>query len=49
MNKIKFCPMCKSVNVSFDARLEVTYDVCKNCGYKAAPGVDFPEKMLKKK
>ena len=48
MNAIKFCPLCKSTNVSFDARLETTYDVCKNCGYQGAPGTSFPEKIIKK-
>ncbi|MEK6861645.1 MAG: hypothetical protein AABY07_06765 [Nanoarchaeota archaeon] len=49
MRFVKFCPMCKSSNVSFDARLETTYDVCRKCGYRAAPGVDFPEKEIKNK
>lgn len=48
MRRIKFCPMCKSTDVSFDARLEVTYDVCRKCGYRAAPGMNFPEKLIKK-
>ena len=49
MEWIKFCPMCKSTDVSFDAKLEATYDVCKKCGYRAAPAVNFPEKIVKNK
>ena len=46
---VKFCPMCKSTDVSFDARLETTYDVCKKCGYRSAPSINFPEKIIKDK
>ena len=48
MKYVKFCPLCKSTNVSFDARLGTTYNVCKNCGYIGASGTDFPEKIIKK-
>ena len=44
--KIIFCPMCKSTNVSFDAKLEATYHVCKSCGYQSTPGVEFPHKII---
>lgn len=45
----KFCPVCNSSNVTFDAKLEVTYDVCRDCGFRSAPGVNFPEKVFKDK
>lgn len=41
--------MCKSTNISFDAKLEAAYHVCKSCGYKSVPGVDFPHKIINKK
>ena len=45
--RVKFCPMCKSTNVSFDAKLEMTYDVCKDCGFRSI-GANFPEKEQEK-
>ncbi|MFH1592690.1 MAG: hypothetical protein ABIB47_04975 [Candidatus Woesearchaeota archaeon] len=47
MKKVVFCPMCRSTNVSFDARLEIVYPVCKNCGFRSI-GMDFPHKIVKK-
>lgn len=46
--RVKFCPMCKSTNISFDSRLEMTYDVCEDCGYRSMIGANFPEKEIKK-
>jgi len=40
--------MCKSTDISFDAKLEVTYDVCRNCGFRSAPGGNFPYRVIKK-
>ncbi|MEK6953068.1 MAG: hypothetical protein AABX29_08705, partial [Nanoarchaeota archaeon] len=47
-NKVIFCPMCKSTDISFDAKLEITYDVCRNCGYTSFGG-NFPFKIIKMK
>jgi len=47
MKKIIFCPICKSTDVTFDAKLETTYNVCRSCGYKSPPGADFPHKIIK--
>ncbi len=47
MKRVKFCPMCRSTDVSFDARLETTYDVCRKCGYRSPPASGFPEKDMK--
>ena len=40
--------MCKSTDISFDAKLEVTYDVCRNCGFRSAHGGNFPYRVIKK-
>ncbi len=44
--KIKFCPMCKSTDISVDAKLEMTYNFCRHCGFRSTG--DFPEKIIKK-
>ena len=40
--------MCESVNVSFDAKLESTYDVCKNCGFIGNVGIEFPYRLVRR-
>jgi len=32
--KIKYCPKCKSSNVTLDAGFITAIYVCKDCGYK---------------
>ncbi len=49
MTRIIFCPICKSTDISIDARLEIVYHVCKSCNYRSIPGAEFPVKIIKLK
>jgi transposase-like protein len=40
----KFCPLCKSTDVTLDARMEMVWYKCRKCGYQSAT---FPEKEKK--
>ena len=41
MEYVKFCPKCKSANVTFSVGASRTpFDMCRDCGYQL---INFPE------
>ena len=48
MTRIKFCPKCKSENITFKFEGADTIDICKDCGHEWLRFPETDKETLKK-